>query len=567
LPLRLLLIEDSEDDAQLLVRELRKGGFDPDFARVETPQELEVALDGNAWDAVIADYSLPAFTGLDALRIIQAKGLDLPFILVSGVIGEEKAVEAMKTGAHDYLRKGNFPRLAPALERELRDAEVRRERRQAVEELRRAHGELEMRVRQRTAELAETNEVLRAEIAERERTEEELLKAKKAAEAASRAKSRFLANMSHELRTPMAGFLGMLEVTLGGPLDPQQREYIETACTSGRSLMRILNDILDLTRIEAGLLAMEDKPFALRECVDGATNIFIPEARRKGLDLTFAAEDDLPQTVVGDQVRLRQVLTNLIGNAVKFTERGKVEVRITTGERTAAGKREFTVSVIDTGIGIPADKKDLLFNSFSQVDDSDTRSYGGVGLGLAISRELVERMGGTIAFESLEGRGSTFSCTVPLGEAEETGGASCPSTAGAALRAEAERRPRLLVAEDDAVTRKVLGLMLQRSNFETDFATDGRQAVEMWEHGGYDLVLMDVQMPRIDGFAATRTIRDRERELGCHTPIVALTAHALKEDEQRCLDAGMDAHLSKPIDFRKCVEMIRDILGQDGRPA
>ena len=248
-------------------------------------------------------------------------------------------------------------------------------------------------------------------------SEESLQQAIEGADAANRAKSQFLANMSHELRTPMAGVLGMLEIALDGPLEAKQREFIQTAQHSASSLVRILNDILEMTRIEAGMLPIEEKPFSLRDCVSGVVEIFTAEARRKELNLVLSVADDLPKTVVGDQLRLRQVLANLVGNALKFTERGRVELKVETLSAITSGKtREVIFTVTDTGIGIPDDKKPLIFRPFSQVDESHSRRYGGTGLGLVISKEIVERMGGTIVFVSEEGMGCSFIVTVPFGD-------------------------------------------------------------------------------------------------------------------------------------------------------
>jgi len=410
----------------------------------------------------------------------------------------------------------------------------------------------------------ESSAELLREVVERKRMEVELLLAKEVADTATQAKSQFLANMSHELRTPMTGVLGMLDLALAGNLEANQREFIETAQSSARSLVRILNDILDLTKIEAGKFSFEAKPFSIRKCLENTINILVPVARGKGIGLDLTVAEGVPETLVGDQTRINQVLTNLAGNAVKFTEKGNVELRVTAGGRTSDGKLEVIFTITDTGIGIPADKKHLLFSVFSQVDDSHSRIYGGTGLGLAISKEIVERMDGTIGFTSEEGKGSIFSCTIPLGETETEQAA----TIAAAQTAPADGAPRLaeiikqrlLVAEDDPTIRQVLGLMLQRSNYEIDIAEDGGQAVEKWENGRYDLILMDVQMPGMNGFEATAAIREIERARGDHIPIIAMTAHALKEDEDRCLAAGMDGYVSKPIDFKKSLQVIGDML-------
>jgi PAS domain S-box-containing protein len=406
------------------------------------------------------------------------------------------------------------------------------------------------------------------DVTDKRRAQEALGKAKKAAEAANLAKSQFLANMSHELRTPMTGVLGMLDIVLLGNLEEEQRESIETAQTAARSLVRVLNDILDMTKIEAGKFSIEEKPFSPRKCVENTFNILLPVAKSKGLHLNLTMADDVPETLVGDQLRLNQVLTNLAGNAVKFTEKGRVEISVASCGIKPDGKRAITFSVADTGIGIPADKQKLIFQYFTQVDQSHTRIYGGTGLGLAISKEIVERMEGTITFTSEEGKGSIFTCSIPLGEAEP----DCVSFFASentsmevdAPCAEVIKKPRLLVAEDDQITRKILGTLLQMAKYETDFAENGQKVVEMWESGKYDLILMDVQMPLLNGFEATAAIREKERSYGVHIPIVAMTAHALKEDEERCLAAGMNAYISKPIDLKECLQRIGETLKKAG---
>jgi PAS domain S-box-containing protein len=380
------------------------------------------------------------------------------------------------------------------------------------------------------------------------------------AEKTARLKSQFLVNMSHELRTPMTGILGMLQLALAEEMTPVLRDFLETTLSSSNSLLRILNDILDMAKVEARKLIIEVKPFSLRECLTQAVDIITPEVRRKRLDFAISVAEEVPDTVVGDNVRVRQVLINIIGNAVKFTELGKVTVLLTAGKATSSGRREFTFIVTDTGIGIPDDKKDLLFRAFSQVDPSLTRGYGGTGLGLAISKEIAELMGGTISFVSEGGKGTAFSFTIPLEEHDVLPAAKSLSSEMTTVAPKGERTPRILLAEDEPIIRQVLELMLKKSNYNLDFAEDGQMAVEMWGKGGYDLVLMDVQMPHLNGFEATSIIREKERVNGGHTPIVAMTAHAQKEDEERCLAAGMDAYISKPIDFKRCLQVIDDVI-------
>ena len=381
-----------------------------------------------------------------------------------------------------------------------------------------------------------------------------------AAQAASRAKSDFLANMSHEIRTPLNGVVGMLQLLAGTPLDAGQRRYASVAVASAKSLLTLINDILDFSKIEAGKLELEHLPFDLAELAEQAVAILSVRAGEKGLAVSCAVDPAVAHRRVGPGDRVRQVLVNLLGNAVKFTAAGSVTLRVTMGDPAGdpAGHAADLIrfAVTDTGVGIPPDRLDRLFKSFSQVDASTTRKYGGTGLGLAISRQLAELMGGAVGVESTVGVGSTFWFTArlpadaqPAAAAEPTAVPSTPPAAAAAVPA----GRRVLVAEDNEVNQMVVGEMLRRLGYAADLVGDGRAAVEAFVRGGYDLVLMDCQMPEMDGFAATAAIR---AEGGPRVPIVALTANALAGDRERCLAAGMDDYLTKPIDAGALAEKL-----------
>ena len=526
-----LLVVDDEDSVRAIVR-----------ARLSDEFEILEAADGTdalvtleserGIDLVLLDIMMPGLDGFEVLDILQSNPhlAQCRVIMLSARTDIDSKVRALAAGAVDFINKPfDLIELSARLQTQLRLS----------------------------------------------RTETELARARIEAESANRAKSEFLANMSHEIRTPLNAIIGVSELLAKTRLDETQREYVQLIETSGNAMLSLIEDILDYSKIEAGMLELDVMRFAPAVCIQEAVDLVRLQARRKGLGIAFTADTGMPRHFLGDSHRFRQIAINLLGNAVKFTEQGRIDVSLTghpilpeDADQTRAANPSdaiwyrLVLTVEDTGIGIPLDRQAHIFAKFSQVDASTTRRYGGSGLGLAICRQLARLLGGDIDVESpgIPGLGSRFRCAVTLracpGSDEETGFRNAPPESDASAPPAVPPGLRVLIAEDNAGNVLLMRKLLQSIGLSADFAGNGYEAVAAASQRTYDVILMDVQMPELDGLEATRRIR-RLHPDGDRPQIIALTANATEEDRRACLEAGMNGFITKPMRLQRLTDVLK----------
>ena len=518
--IRVLLVEDDPADARLIEITLLKSERTKfDLTHVTRLGDALSRLTEDDYDVVLLDLGLPDSWGPDTFIETHKKSSEVPAVILTGLDIQSFAIEAMQLGAQDYLIKGHI------------DTHV-----------------LECSIRYAI---------------ERKHLEYETIAAREAALEAKRTTSEFLANMSHEIRTPLNAMIGAASLLLDSELTDGQQEWMSMVHTSGETLLSLINDILDLSRIEAGKLTIEPMPFNLESVVQEVSDLVSARLEQTNVNLEVRYPPDVPRQLIGDPGRIRQVLTNLASNAIKFTHEGHVIISIESDEQTD-DEVSLRLAVEDTGIGIPQDQLDQIFEKFIQARNSGAQRYGGTGLGLAICHQLVDLMGGTIGATSREGEGSTFRFRLRLPiSAQEQPSAQSPSSSGKAGKATAAEpiNARVLVVEDNVFNQRVAVEMLKRFSCRVDVAANGREAVDMVQTFPFDLVFMDCQMPEMDGYEATAEIRRRETSTQ-HVPIIAMTAQAMQGDRERCIEAGMDDYVSKPVRMENLETILTQYLSQ-----
>lgn len=635
-PIRVIILDDEPDDARLIQRQLEKLDNPVEVRLTTSEREYRQSLDDFPPDIILADYKLPSFTGLQALKFLHQTGHDIPFIIISGTIGEEKAVEIMRLGAADYIMKDNLTRLVEVIRRELREAENRKQQREDQHKL--IQSELEKKlILDNTSELfvlhdpaltikwankaaadslnmkpenlvgrhcyelwqernkpcedcpvlaslksmntegtekqvpdgrifrlhaypifdQEGRQIATAQygrdITLEKKIEKEIIQAKEKAEESEKLKNIFLANMSHEIRTPLNGIIGFTDLMKDHSLQNEQRdEFLSVIDNSAHNLLGLINDLLEFSSLEVRRIKLEPRSTNLDEFIDQILEEFRinPINGKSAIELI---KNRMPMAwspvCCFDPIRLRQVITNLINNAYKFTEKGHIELGYGIGK-----DKRIQFYLQDTGIGIPQDAQIYIFDSFRQGDEGYTKTYGGAGLGLAICRSLLNYMEGDISVESQEGKGSIFRFSIPWHPGETT--AEQNNTACAGLNETLMKDKHILVAEDVLTNYILIETMLKGRCAKISRAENGQQVLDALEAEVPDLILMDIKMPVMDGIEAFKELRSR----GLTLPVIALTAYAMNEEKQQIIEAGFDGYLSKPFNRNDLLNLIQTSL-------